>query len=68
MKIENLTIMMTIDGKNVLVDSSKINVYSFYDAILFLQGGKKLKVYELKNVEIVNEKDFTKKGNDKDAN
>jgi len=62
MKIDNLTILMNVDGKPVIVDTRKIEVNLFCKLIAGLQDSESLRVFPAKNMETVNTSDYIERG------
>jgi len=58
MEIDNLTILMNVDGKPVIVDTRKIEINIFCMLVAGLQESKKLQVFPAKNMETVNIADY----------
>lgn len=70
MIIDNLTILMNVDGKPVIVDTRKIEVNLFCIMVAGLQESKNLQVFPAKNMETVNLADYVDikpKGNKDDS-
>jgi len=62
MEINNLTVLMNVDGKPVIVDTRKIEVNLFCMLVAGLQDSKTLQVFPAKNMETVNIADYIERG------
>ena len=62
MEIDNLIILMNVDGKLVIVDTRKIEINLFCKLTAGLQGSESLKVFAAKNMKTVNIADYIERG------